>query len=149
VSDADVERLVRRVADELDVARVMLNYARGLDRRQFELVWACFAPDAHVEGTSFSGPVATYLPTLLAGVETFGRTMHFVGNQLREVDGDQAHTESYAIAHHFHDEAGEQEALIMGVRYHDDLVRAPDGRWVITARHVDADWRRYGATPDA
>jgi hypothetical protein len=146
VNDATVEQIVRRLADEADVATVMLNYARGLDRRQFDLVRACFAPGTHVEGTSFSGPVETYLPTLLAGVETFPRTMHFIGNQTREVDGDTAHTETYVIAHHFADAAGEHEALIMGVRYHDDLERQPDGRWVITARHVDADWRRYGAT---
>jgi hypothetical protein len=146
VKEADVERMLRRLTDEADVATVMLDYARGIDRRQFDLVWRCFAPGARIEGTSFSGPVETYLPTLLAGVERFGRTMHFIGNQTKQIDGDRAHTETYAIAHHFVDEAGEQEGLIMGVRYHDDLARQPDGRWAITARHVDADWRRSGPT---
>jgi hypothetical protein len=65
-----------------------------------------------------------------------------MGNQLRSVDGDSAHTETYAIAHHFVDQAGEEEALILGVRYVDDLVRVADGRWVIAARGVDAMWRR-------
>jgi hypothetical protein len=144
MTEGDMGAVVRRLADEADVARVMLQYARGLDHREFDLVRACFAPGAQVEGSSFSGPVETYLPNLLEGVLRFGRTMHFVGNQWVEVDGDRARTESYAIAHHFVDAAGEVESIIMGVRYHDELARQPDGRWLITARHVDADWRRFG-----
>jgi hypothetical protein len=146
MTPAELEGAVRRLIDESDVAKVILNYARGIDRRDFDLVRSCFAPDAYVKGSSFSGPVSEYLPTLLGGVERFGSTMHFKGNQLREVDGDTAHTETYAIAHHFADPDGEVEALIMGVRYLDDLVRGPDGRWVIRRRQAVADWRRVGET---
>jgi hypothetical protein len=144
VTPDELEAEVRRLVDEREVAKVILRYARGIDRRDFDLVWSCFAPDAYVKGSSFSGPLREYLPNLLSGVERFGATMHFMGNQLREVDGDTAHTETYAIAHHFADAEGEVEALIMGVRYIDDLVRGEDGRWVIRHREAIADWRRYG-----
>jgi hypothetical protein len=142
----ELEAAVRRLIDETDVSKVILRYARGIDRREFDLVRSCFAPDAYVKGSSFSGPVSEYLPTLLGGVERFGSTMHFMGNQLREVDGDTAHTETYAIAHHFVDPEGEVEALIMGVRYLDDLVRGPDGNWVIRYREAVANWRRFGVS---
>jgi ketosteroid isomerase-like protein len=128
--------------DEADVSQVILRYADGLDRRNFDQVWACFAPDAEVVGSAFSGPLRDYLPRLLEGVQTFGATQHFMGNQLRSVDGDHAHTETYAIAHHFHDPAGEKEAIVMGVRYVDDLARQPDGGWLITHRHATAMWTR-------
>jgi hypothetical protein len=137
-----MEVAVRRLVDEADVSQVILRYADGLDRREFERVWACFAPDAYVIGSAFSGPLPEYLPQLLEGVRSFGATQHFMGNQLRTVAGDSAHTETYAVAHHFYDPAGEQEAIVMGVRYVDDLVRLDDGRWVITRREATSMWMR-------
>ena len=59
-----LEAMVRRLADESEVAKVILRYARGIDRRDFDLVRSCFAPDAFVKGSSFSGPVSEYLPEL-------------------------------------------------------------------------------------
>jgi SnoaL-like domain len=143
VTDFDRDAALRRLIDEADVAQVILRYADGLDRRDFDQVWQCFAPDAYVNGSSFSGALSDYLPQLLEGVRGFGCTQHVMANQLRTVDGDSAHTETYAIAHHFYDSGGEKEALIMGVRYTDDLVRSDDGRWVIKARTADAMWRRH------
>lgn len=142
MSDIDLEATLRRLLDEADVAQVILRYADGLDRRNFDEVWRCFAPDAYVTGSAFSGTVSDYLPRLIEGVRSFGATQHLMANQLRRVDDDSAHTETYAIAHHFFDPAGEREALVMGVRYVDDLVRSSDGRWVITSRRADAMWRR-------
>ncbi len=87
--DADLERAVRRLIDEADVAQVVLRYADAIDRREFERVTPLFAPDGFVRGTSFEGPVAEYLPQLYEGVRGFGATQHFMGNQLRRVDGDR------------------------------------------------------------
>jgi hypothetical protein len=142
MSDFDAEAALRRLVDEADVSQVILRYADGVDRRQFDQVWDCFAPDAYVSGSSFSGPLAEYLPRLLEGVQSYGATQHFMGNQLRTVDGDRAHTETYAVARHFRDQAGEEEVLVLGVRYVDDLIRRPDGRWVISGRKATAMWRR-------
>jgi len=142
MSDFDAEAALRRLVDEADVSQVILRYADGVDRRRFDQVWDCFAPDAYVSGSSFSGPLNEYLPKLLEGVQSFGATQHFMGNQLRTVDGDRAHTETYAVARHFRDQAGEDEVLVMGVRYVDDLIRLPDGRWVIAGREATATWRR-------
>ena len=32
----------------------------------------------------------------------------------------------------------------MGVRYHDQVRRTPEGTWAIVRRDVDCDWRRWG-----
>jgi hypothetical protein len=124
-----------------DVGDVVLRYARGVDRRDWELVRACFADEAMVEGSRFSGPIDEYLAILRPGVEAFPTTMHFMGNQLAEIDGDRASTETYAIAHHFADAEGRDERIVMGVRYLDDLERR-DGRWVIVHRRAISDWIR-------
>jgi SnoaL-like domain len=142
MGDFDTEAALRRLVDEADVSQVILRYADGIDRRQFDRVWACFAPDAYVSGSSFSGPLDEYLPKLLEGVQAFGATQHFMGNQLITVEGDQAHTETYAVARHFRDAAGEHEVIVMGVRYVDDLNRMEDGRWVISRRDATAMWKR-------
>ena len=124
-----------------DVGDVILRYARGVDRRDWELVRSCFADDAVVEGSRFSGPVDEYLATLRPGVESFPTTMHFMGNQLVEIDGNRASTETYAIAHHFADAEGREERIVMGVRYLDDL-ECRDGWWVIVRRRAVSDWVR-------
>ena len=76
--------------------------------------------------------------------------MHFMGNQLVEVNGDTGFVETYAVAFHWkHETAGTDhpENLVVGVRYHDTMARDGDD-WVITHRHVDPDWR-VGAYPTA
>jgi hypothetical protein len=140
---ADLAAAVQRLTDELDLQRVMVNYARGIDRRNWDLVRSCFTADAYVHGTSFEGPLDTYLDILRPGVEHFPSTQHFIGNQLRELDGDKGFTETYLIARHFADAAGEVDSLITGVRYDDQLVRRGEG-WAIVRRDVFMVWKRVG-----
>ncbi len=132
---------IERLLDERAVRQVMLRYARGVDDRDFDQVTACFAPDAFVAGTGFSGVRDEYVPGLVAGVARFGVTMHTIGNQVVEVDGDGAYTETDLVARHYADDEGRDEALVMGVRYHDRLRREGDG-WVITRRDVRRLWSR-------
>ena len=142
----DLATVVQRLADESAVARIMVNYARGVDRRDWDLVRSCFRDDAYVHGTAFEGVLDEYLAILRPGVEHFPSTQHFIGNQLREVTGDTAFTETYLIARHFADAAGEVESLITGVRYEDRLVRSPGQGpgWAIGRRDVHLMWKRVG-----
>ncbi|CAN5275989.1 hypothetical protein BH09ACT6_BH09ACT6_23630 [soil metagenome] len=141
-----VEEELGRLRDEAAVSEVILHYARGLDQRRFEEVWRCFDADGYMIGTVGEGPVREYLPRLLDRVKTYGSTMHFLGNQLRTVDGDRATTETYGIAHHFIDARGTVEALVVGVRYDDELERRPDGGWLIVKRRTETLWQRQGET---
>jgi SnoaL-like domain len=67
--------------------------------------------------------------------------MHTIGNQILEVDGDSARTETDLIARHFRDADGSDEELVLAVRYHDQLRRDGSG-WVITRREVRRLWSR-------
>lgn len=132
---------VAQLLDERAVRDVMLRYARGVDGRDWEEVRSCFAADAFVAGTGHAGVRDEYLDRLFAAVARFGVTMHTIGNQLVEVDGDSARTETDLVARHFRDAEGRDEELVIGVRYHDQLRR--DGfRWVIARRDVRRLWSR-------
>ena len=89
---------MRELWDRQLISRVAHTYARGVDRRDWELVRSCFAEEAHVEGTTASGPVDAYLADLRPAVERFVTTMHVMANQLIDVDGDRGHSETYAVA---------------------------------------------------
>jgi 3-phenylpropionate/cinnamic acid dioxygenase small subunit len=130
-----------QLLDERAVQRVMLRYARGIDARDWDEVRACFASEAFIAGTGHSGMRDEYLEQLFAGVARYGVTMHTVGNQIVHVDGDVARTETDLIARHFDDEAGKAEALVIGVRYADQLRRDGDG-WLILRRDVRRLWSR-------
>ena len=135
--------MVQELWDRDRIAAVPLAYARGIDRRDWDLVRSCFMPDAFIEGSRATASLDEYLAQLRPGVETYPTTMHFMGNQLVEVDGDEGRVETYAVAFHWAAEqagADDPANLVVGVRYHDTLVRTPDG-WRIARRHVDPDWR--------
>jgi hypothetical protein len=131
---------------EYAAMRLPLLYARGIDRRDWALVRSCFADDAFVDGSRAALPIDAYLEQLRPGVEFFPVTMHFMGNQLADVDdatGD-VHVETYAVAYHFKAEpAGTEhpDNLVVGVRYHDHVARTPAG-WRIVRRAVSGDWRQ-------
>ena len=132
------------LVDDRAVARVMVDYARGIDRRDFDLVRSLYLPDAFIKGTSFEGSRDEYLDILFPGVRRYPVTQHFLGNQTRDLEGERAWTETYLIAHHFADPEGKVESLIMGVRYQDQLERQELGRWAIRRRDVFCDWQRVG-----
>jgi 3-phenylpropionate/cinnamic acid dioxygenase small subunit len=139
-----LEAMVREARDRDQIAQLIVTYAQGIDRRDWDLVRSCFADDASVEGSRTTAPIDPYLAEMRPGVDYYPTTMHFMGNQLIEVDGDTGHIQTYAVAYHWKDEeAGKEhpENLIVGVRYRDTVERRADG-WIITKRKVEPDWRR-------
>jgi hypothetical protein len=141
-TDAELAAMLRELHDRDQIARVPRRYSRGVDRRDWQLVRSLFTDDAFVVGSRTSAPIEEYLVDLRQGVESFPTTMHFLGNQLVEVDGDQGFVETYGVAYHWKgapagvDDPGN---LIVGVRYQDTMVRT-DAGWLVSRRHVDPDW---------
>jgi hypothetical protein len=121
---------------------VPLRYARGVDRRDFDLVRSCFVPGALVSGSNRELVIEEYSAYLSRSLTEYARTMHFIGNQYIERDGDALHVESYAVAYHFvaPKERSERD-LVVGVRYQDRLTQHKAG-WLIERRVVAPDWDR-------
>jgi len=139
-SDKELQRLIDRAA----IQDLLVRYAHCVDRRDIEGVVACFTPDAAYRGSLGEGTIQDALVALRERMERYESTMHLLGNQLIQIDGDRATSETYAIAHHRINNNGDRRNLTVGVRYDDELVRR-DGRWVICRRVVHMEWERDDA----
>lgn len=128
-----------------EIHDVLIRYTRGIDRMDRDLVRSCYHPDAHDDHGPFKGSVDEFLDWVEQALSYFSSTMHFIGNQLIdvEVDGDVAHAESYCVAYHrraaTNDEPGHD--LVMGLRYVDRLEKRL-GEWRIADRLCVFDWSR-------
>ena len=144
---AHADPAVQLLLDRAAVRDVILRYARGIDRRDFDAVRDCFRPD--VEG-DFGGEWRSDRDSLIefiSGVAYFHTTMHMMGNSFVEVSGDEASLQSYGmLAHHgTNDDGGEWQYNNSVARYSEDLVRSDEG-WAIQRRGAQPVWAAVGAT---
>src|SRR3954451_22025385 len=123
---------VRLLLDRAEIHDVIMRYAAGVDRRDFELVRSCFTPDV----TGWSDDRETMIE-FISGVRTFEMTMHMMGNQLIEVRDDEASLHNYAMLTHHRPGyyGGTYELNPSGNRYEERLVR--QDRWVIARRRAE------------
>lgn len=129
--------------DREEIRDLVVRYAHAVDRRAWADVAACFLPDATADYGWFAGGIADVLAKIRAGLDGFDAAVHFVGNHLAEVRGDDATAETYALCVHRGAAGGVVREVTVALRYLDRLVRTPDG-WRIARRElaVDFDERR-------
>lgn len=134
---------LQQLLDEAAIRRVMVRYARGVDRRDFELAGTCFATDAFASYPgSWEGTGRARIVEFLHIAKQYESTMHFIGNQTVEIQDGRATAETYAIA--YHRRAGGASDFTIGVRYIDDFERR-NGEWLITRHLPVRDWVREDA----
>ena len=125
-----------------EIRDVLIRYTRGVDRMDLELVRSCYWPGAHDDHGAFQGTVEEFLEWLEV-LRYYESTMHFIGNQLVELDGDTARAESYCVAYHRRSAQDGEEGhdLVLGLRYVDRMERRGD-EWRIADRRCAFDWSR-------
>jgi 3-phenylpropionate/cinnamic acid dioxygenase small subunit len=138
------DRFVQELRDRAAIHDLLMRYARGVDRRDLESVAACFAPDARYEGALGIGSIEVALSALRERMQRYQTTMHFLANQLIELNSDRARCETYALVYHRLAEESDQEDFVVGVRYVDELARHGDGWWIVHRTAV-LEWQRYDA----
>jgi hypothetical protein len=138
---------VRLLADRAEIHDVVMRYASGVDRRDMDMVAACFAPDVQVDEWGGGFPDRDTMIRYISGVAVFHTTMHMFGNEFVEVAGDRAQVDSYAmLTHHLDSDDGETRELnVSGARYVETLQRR-DGAWVVTRRGGEPCWAPTGVT---
>jgi len=143
----DAQELAGLLA-EREIHRVLMRYARGIDRRDFALVASCYRPGATGDHGSFKGPVEDFVAWVPGALERFDTTMHFLGNVLIDLNGPApatraerwvAHVETYCVA--YHRLRGVDVDSIAGLRYVDRFERR-DGSWRIADRCIVVEWNR-------
>lgn len=128
------------LVDRQAIADVVLRYCRGIDRLDLELVRDCYHDDATEEHGTFAGTRDEYVEWVAAVLTRFTGTMHVVANQLVEVDGDEARSETYGIAYHWGEPpADHRRNFTTGFRYLDRFARR-DGTWRIARRVAVREW---------
>jgi ketosteroid isomerase-like protein len=140
---------VQDLLDQQAIRDALIRYTRGIDRMDVDLVRSTYHPDAHDDHGAYQGDLEGFLTWVQEALSYFDSTMHFIGNQLVEVDGDTAYAESYCVAYHRRraraasaGQAGEEgHDLVTALRYVDRMERR-DGEWRIADRRCVFDWTR-------
>lgn len=125
-----------------EIREVVLKLARGTDRLDKDLIVSCYHPDALDDHNEFRGPPEAFADWALEVLPFFQATQHFTGPPAIELDGDTAWVETYCVAHHVMrpDPAGEQNDMVLGLRYVDRFEKRDAAGWRIAHRVCAFDW---------
>ncbi|HWL42064.1 MAG TPA: nuclear transport factor 2 family protein [Ilumatobacter sp.] len=92
-----MDPIVQRLLDESEIRQVLARYTRAIDRADDELLRTCYHPDAHDVHGDFSGTIDEFVEYLRHRRGRTAASTHFIGNQVIELDGDRAWTETYCL----------------------------------------------------
>jgi 3-phenylpropionate/cinnamic acid dioxygenase small subunit len=143
---AKTERLIRELHDRALIQDLLMRYGRAVDRRDVDGVAACFAADAGYDGSLGNGTIGSMLAALRELIPRYERTMHLLGTQVIEINGDTARCETYGIVYQRLRETDGPKDLVVGVCYLDELACREEG-WLITKRTARVDWQRRDTLP--
>lgn len=86
--------------DRQEIEQCLLRYARGVDRRNWDLVRAAYHADAHDDHGNYKGGIDGFIESLIRRHAAIEQSMHVVSNVTIEFAGeDSALVESYFITH--------------------------------------------------
>jgi 3-phenylpropionate/cinnamic acid dioxygenase small subunit len=127
------------VRDELDIQRVLTDYAYGCDNRDWALLKSVFTEDAYLDYTSTQGPAGSRDEVVAWLEQSLSQVMiqHVVSNFQIDLDGDRAKVR--AMFYTAVRLPGQDEMLLTGGYYDEELARTVDG-WKIQRLYEDNRW---------
>ena len=134
----------RWIRDRIEIDDLLTRYARAVDTCDWDLLATVFTPDAELDYRSAGGirgrfpEVSAWLAQVLPG---FSWTQHLVVNRsvTLDVDGATGRARSDFLNPNQFLIRGEPWLFTVGGRYHDRLVRSPNG-WRIARRVEETVW---------
>jgi hypothetical protein len=130
-----------RLLDEHAIRRRLLEYCRGVDRLDVELVRGVYHPDSTDDHGSFAGSGVDFADYVVSRLgENYEATMHVMGDSIVDfADADMAFVETQVVA--YQQRRDEQGPVLetFGGRYVDRFERRHD-EWKIADRLVVHDW---------
>lgn len=131
---------LQKLIAKSEIRDLALLYARGVDRKNMELLRTLYTHDGwDSHGSHFDGPADQYIAFLAKSAPHMHTGAHHICNHLIDVTGDCANGEVYAIAWHLiPDGAGGLKHDFQSVRYIDNY-RFEGGRWLFARRTVSFD----------
>jgi len=128
--DNATEARLREMIDRHDIYQVMLRYGRGLDRVDVELTRSCYWDDAIEDHGHFVGTPDDFIAWAHGVTLRFKSTTHAIMNHSCELDGDDAHTETYYLF----TGVAEQAPHLMSTGRYVDHFQKRNGEWRIANR---------------
>jgi len=127
---------VRQLTDREAIAETLARYCRGIDRIDGDLIASAFHPDAIDEHSYIRLKGSEVGPYMVERMRTrFKSTLHCLLQSLVEIDGEQAHGETYYVAWLVSEEAGADVLDEAAGRYVDRFEKRK-GEWRIAHRVV-------------
>ena len=124
--DSQFESKLHDLIARQEIWAVILNYARGIDRMDREMVRSCYWDDAIDDHHGYIGSPDYFIDVTFAGARVMSHVQHHgLSNHVCEIDGDDAHCETYYT---FIGNNIEPPHLLSMGRYIDHLQRR-DGVW--------------------
>ena len=130
--DAGLVARIQDLSDRAEIHDCMQRYARGIDRQDRALLRSAYHDGAVDDHVGFIGEVDDFIDWALAYHATQTRYQHYLLNHTAEIDGDEAHSETYYLFVGT-DREPANHITISGGRYVDRLERR-DARWAIVDR---------------
>ena len=94
--DEKLEARLCELVDRHDIWTVVLKYARGIDRLDRDMVRSCYWDDAIDDHHGYVGSPDFFIDVTFAGARESSIVQHHgVSNFTCEIDGDEAHCETY------------------------------------------------------
>lgn len=136
--DDDLRERLARLEDREEIRQCIMRYARGMDRRDRDLLRSAYHDGAVDDHVGFIGEVDDFINWAFAYHSTQTRYQHYLLNHTADVDGDEAHAETYYLFVGT-DREPANHVTLSGGRYVDRLERR-DGRWAIVDRVCVVEW---------
>lgn len=134
----ELRREIRYVKDRMEILDLVNKQARGHDRHDADLITSAYASD----GIDEHGPDVNLGPDYAAWANArhsmvFADHLHNITTHTCEINGDEAHAESYVIGTMVGKDG--KTLVLIGGRYLDRLERR-DGAWKIALRRCTTEW---------
>lgn len=126
------QHLVHRVA----IQDVMLNYAAGIDDRNYEQYKSCFADSVEVLnfGTKTFTGIDAWLEYVWSALEKYDATQHLLGQPLISLSGNNAQLRTDVQALHYL--KGEDKNIFTLWATYETRMRQIAGNWKITQHRL-------------
>ncbi len=140
----ELDRRLRALLDRDEIRQVIMNFARGVDRHDWDLVRSCYHEGARDDHGPFKGDAGEYVEWVAENLPKLAEmTMHLIGNVIVELECETvAHSESYVIGfHRYRRGDGTRADWLGGGRYLDRFEKR-GGEWKIADRLLVWEWVR-------
>lgn len=147
--NAEERMLFDEMIAERQIRKILLRYARGADRKDWDLVTATFHPDAYDDHGPQKGSAAGLIEWAAQRHGPMEQSLHFLGNMLIDVTGDTAIAETACMTYQhlttdyksFSTELPIYRQSIICLRYVDRFEKRA-GEWKIAHRVCVFEWAK-------